>query len=225
MYRINDRYFNVINKIDKRLKGWKLKVENPELIIITTPYPIDEDDVLEMINQHKRFIYRRINIKNTKPHTLHLLGKEYDVKIIESDVENVLIDDSINLFKIYTKNNTPAHNKKIVYDYYKLILKNIVSRYYQEIKEKFNLDFDVKFKYKDIKTYFGECFVNDKLVILNLMDAKYDLYYILSVIYHEFTHFYYGGHGEKFYSLLEEKFPNYKKTHQELRKIRYNDLY
>ena len=225
MFKINDRSFNVINKVDKRLNGWRMHVENPELVVITSGYQLDGDDVLKIINDHKRFIYRRINVNNTKPQTLHLLGKEYDVKIIESDYENVLVDDSINLFKIYTKNNNPAHNKKIVYDYYKLILKNIVSKYYSEIKEIFNIDFDVKFKYKEIKTYYGECFSEDKIVILNIKDAKYELKYILSIIYHEFTHFYCHGHGKKFYDFIETKFPNYKKVQQELRKIRYIDLY
>lgn len=225
MFKINDRSFNVINKIDKRINGWRMHVENPELVIITSSFQLDVDEVLKIINDHKRFIYRRINVNNTKPQTLHLLGKEYDVKIIESDYENILVDDSINLIKIYTKNNNPIHNKKIVYDYYKLILKNIVSKYYSEIKEIFNIDFDVKFKYKEIKTYYGECFWNDKIVILNIKDAKYELKYILSIIYHEFTHFYCRGHGKKFYDFIETKFPNYKKLQQELRKIRYNDLY
>ena len=64
-----------------------------------------------------------------------------------------------------------------------------------------------------------------RLIILSTNLAKYEFNYILSVIYHEYAHFYVSGHGDKFYNILENVFPNYKKTQSNLRKTKYSDLY
>ena len=55
--------------------------------------------------------------------------------------------------------------------------------------------------------------------------SSYELKYILSVIYHEYAHFYVSGHSDRFYNLLESVFIDYKKTQANLRKTKYLDLY
>ncbi|MCM1197024.1 MAG: M48 family metallopeptidase, partial [Roseburia sp.] len=78
---------------------------------------------------------------------------------------------------------------------------------------------------KNVKGYYGECFSKKNLIILSTKLAKYDLKYILSVIYHECAHFKYQNHQKEFYDYLEERYPNYQKVQRELRKIRYNEKY
>ena len=113
----------------------------------------------------------------------------------------------------------------ILYNYYYQILKEIIDKNNERIKNEMDVHFDVKIEYKYVKTYFGECFPKKRLIIMNIKLAKYDIDYILSVLYHEYCHFHYMNHQKGFYDFLEKRFNNYKKINSNLRKIKYNDLY
>ena len=60
---------------------------------------------------------------------------------------------------------------------------------------------------------------------MNVKLAKYDIKYILSVIYHECAHFKIQNHQEEYYKYLESIYPNYRKVQKELRSIKYNEKY
>jgi len=219
--KLNDIEFNVI-LIYERRRSITLKVENNNLIIKSYKQ-LSIDELNYFISRHKRFILNRINEKNELDDSIHILGKKYKLEIINNEFNNILIDDYLNICKIYTNNKNNV--KRIIYNYYKNVLENIIYEYNDNIKKEMNINFNVDIEYKYVKTYFGECFPKRKLIILNLKLAKYDINYILSVIYHEYAHFYYQNHQDAFYKFLETKFKNYKLVNKELKRIKYNDIY
>lgn len=131
-----------------------------------------------------------------------------------------IIDDTIYVYRVDEK-----YNKSIIYDYYYQVLKEYVKSNFDDFKKDMNIDFNVSVIYKDVNTYFGKCFPKRRQIILNLQLAKYDYFYIKSVIYHELTHFYYLGHQDDFYNLIEQKIPGYRIINHNLRQISYNDMY
>ena len=47
----------------------------------------------------------------------------------------------------------------------------------------------------------------------------------MSVLFHEFTHFYVSNHQKEFYDFIEKHYPNYKAVDKQLKSIKYADLY
>ena len=221
---INGRNIEVINVVKKR-RSIGIKVVNGSKIEILSPYLFSEDDIYNLVMKHKRFIAKRLVESSVEEDTLHILGTKYKYNIIPSDFDNIYIDDYQKEVRIFTKNTDDKYIFKMVNEYYKNILINIVNKNIDEIKSKMNIWYDIDFEYKRVHSYFGECYNKRSLVILNTKLAKYEHKYILSVIYHELAHFFYQDHQDKFYELLEGVFPNYRKIQSELRRIKYNEKY
>lgn len=150
---------------------------------------------------------------------IHILGKKYDLKIYKTDRDLVLQNN--NEVTVITKKEDIKHVQNLVDTLYNDNLKQIVANHIEGIKERFNIKFDIKFEYKRAKSFFGKCYFNERRIVLASFLAKYELKYILSVIYHEVGHFYVHNHQDEFYKLLDEVFPDYRQTQKELRKIKY----
>lgn len=204
-------------------KNIYLRIRDGKLIF-TTPRPLSDDLIKNMILKNYKEIIKALNQSPSKSkNTIHLFGEEYKIEIIKSNLNLVRIVDDI--FYIHTTNNDDAHIQKIVTSFYASKLEEFVEFNQEHIKNKFHIQFDVTFDYKNVSTYYGECFPNRHKIILATKLCKYEKYFILSVIYHEFAHFFYKNHGTEFYMLLEKLFPNYYKTQSILRKIKYNDAF
>ncbi len=215
-----------VKLIYSRRNGYSIKIIDDDNIEFRIGRKISEDELYLMIYKHKRFLINHLNGRHTKRgDIIHLLGKEYKLNIINESFNNVLIDDSNLEFKVYTKSLDESYIKFIIDEYYKSTLIDILNKYNDKIKSDLKIDFDVEFKFKNVKSYYGECMKKQRLIVLSTNLAKYDLIYILSVIYHEYVHFYVSGHQDKFYNMLEKVFPNYKKIQANLRKCKYQDLY
>lgn len=222
LIKIKDIECEVEVIIKRRNKNIYLRVRDGK-ILITTPSKLSTDYIEKMILKNYDYILKLLNKPNICSDGIHFLGKKYQIEIISSTHNNVLLgDENITIF---TRKNEEAYIKRILHLFYGNELKKIVTKYIDEIKKAFNISFDIEFQYKNVKTYFGECYHKRRLVILATKLAKYDLVYILSVIYHELAHFYYQNHSYKFYDLLEKVFPKYKQVQRNLKKIKYYDLY
>ncbi len=225
-------YLDFLNKdinikiIYTRRNGYSVKIIDDDNLELRIGMTISEEELYQMLYKHRRFLITHLDGTHTKSkNVIHLLGKEYKLEIINESFNNVLIDDSNMIFKVYTKKDNDRYIKYIIDEYYKVVLKDILNRYNERIRNDLKIDFNVDFDFKNVKSYYGECMKKQRLIILSTNLAKYELNYILSVIYHEYAHFYVSGHGDKFYNILEKVFPNYKKTQSNLRKTKYSDLY
>lgn len=194
------------------------------MIVITSFKKLTIDYIEKFILSNYDAIYKSLN---TKPplasNTLHFLGKEYSLAIFDAKYDLVYAQD--NSIYVYTKNNNFQYIKSLIHTFYATEMEKIVKNELPNINIKFNISFPVIFDYKNVSTYFGECFPKRRKIILATKLAKYDPIYIKSVIYHEYAHFFYNNHQNEFYNLLEKVFPNYKLIQKSLRKIKYNDIY
>lgn len=218
--KVNNTDFIVNTTIKRKNRRIYLRVKDGQ-IYITTPTKLSAYSIGEMIKANFNSIIKAMQETPKVEDEIHYLGKKYQLVIKNSLTDLIyVLDDSIVI-------ETTNHNNilQLMETFYTNTLKNIVKNYVPNILIKFNLNDDVKFVYKNVKGYFGECFPKRKKVILATRLAKYDIRYILSVIYHEFAHFKYQNHQAEFYDYLEEIYPNYRKVQKEMRSIRYNEVY
>ncbi len=214
---------NVYITIKRSNKRIYLRVKNGD-IYFTSPVKLTDDYILNMVKNNYNSIIKAIKkAPPVKTNKLHLFGYEYDVVINKSTYNNVYVMD--NEIHVYTKRIDDEYIKRIVHLFYANRLAQFVEKNIDEVKRKFNIEFNITLQYKNVKTYFAKCYSKRRHVVFSTNLCRYDEYYILSVIYHELAHFYHQNHGMQFYNLLEQKFPNYKKAQSNLRKIKYNDIY
>lgn len=224
-YFLNDKKIIITIEINRRHKSVKIKVSPPYYVTFISPISLSNDYVIAAIERHKRFIISRLDtpLQQDNDYSIHLFGKKYEILALESKFANYkIIDDTIQIYSPMLDDMTISH---IVMLLYKYELQKFVEKKIDLIKKEMGIDFNINIRYKRVKTYFGECIPKRKTVIFSTNLCKYSEKYILSVIYHELAHFYYMDHQERFYKLLESKFPNYKETQKELRQIRYNDRF
>lgn len=217
---INGIDYNV-NIIYKRYnKNVYLRVKEG-VIQITTPTRLSDFTIKDIIISNYNHIVKVMNETSKIEDKIHYLGNEYELIIKESNNDIAYVDNDKFIVEV-TNSNFASKSVEL---FYTNTLKNIVRNYAKDILIKFNIFDDVTFSYKNVKGYFGECFSKRKHIILSTKLAKYDLKYILSVIYHECAHFKYHNHQNEFYEYLEQLYPNYRKIQKELRRIKYQDKY
>lgn len=152
---------------------------------------------------------------------IHFLGKLYSLNIQSADKNSLEVKET----EIQLRVNSSSVIEKLIQKLYRNTLRKVVEENAKYIISLFDMPKNVEFTFKNAKGYYGECFPTKKRIILSTKLAKYDMKYILSVLYHECAHFKYQNHQKEFYLYLEERYPNYRQVQRELRKIKYNDKY
>ena len=222
IYTFNDLNLDIQIILKPKNKKIWIRIIKPNILKITTPVRLNNNDIYKYVSKNYSYIKKVLNEKEEiKEDVIHLFGYEYKLKEELSNLDDIKIENQ-NIIIYHKINSNP---KDILYSFYNLKLKEFVSNYLDEAKRKLNIDDDIIFEYKDVKTYFGECFYKRGKIILASKLAKYEAIYILSVIYHELAHFHYHNHQASFYNLLEKVFPDYKYYQHNLRKIKYRDIY
>lgn len=94
--------------------------------------------------------------------------------------------------------------------YTPIVLDKIKKYYTKEIPE-----FDIK--YRKMKSRWGVCNVNKKVITLNIYLMRYSLDALEYTLVHEISHFYHHNHGKGFWNLVKENYPDYKKVIKELK--------
>ncbi len=222
---INDLLIEVELEVKPRNRRTYIKPRYPNKVIITSPYSISKDRMIELVKKFESYLYKHLKEKPKaieKSDSIHVFGNKYKF-ITRNDIfDHIHVED--DNFICYIRNEN-TNIKKLVDEYYYKKTKEFVEYYFDTIKKDMNLNFNINIKYKNVKTYFGECIPSKQEIIFSTRLAKYDPIYIKSVIYHELAHFYYHGHGDNFYILMDKKFPNYKRIQHEMRMKRYKDIY
>ena len=191
------------------------------VICITTPTTLTKSFVINMIDKNFDYIIEHMKQSSKIEDKIHFLGKSYALNIQNSYHNSIYVKEEEILIEV----TNSSYIGKLIEELYTNALKNVVETYSKGILFQFNLVEPVTFQYKKVNGYYGECFPKKRKIILSTRLAKYDLQYILSVIYHECAHFKYPNHQQAFYTYLEERYPNYRAVQRNLRKIKYNEKY
>lgn len=191
----------------------------PELLVITKNKNVPMERILNIIENEFDKFYQKLNkrIKLNSDEIL-LFGKILSLTIIDNSKFNYEISENkIILYKPLKLSLDEAINKL-----YKQVLTNKILELEPTVEmqiRKLNLEL-VKFKLKDVKSYYGKCFINKKEIIYSLKLAKLDSIFLEYVIYHEYSHFIEANHSKKFYQVLEKLMPNYYEVQKKLKKVK-----
>lgn len=191
------------------------------VVYITTPVKLSLSKIEELIAKNFNFIMKHMKETEKIDNQIHFLGKLYALTFLYDKSNTIEVKDTEIVLTI----KSLLDAEKLIQELYKRALIKVVEEYAEEIISLFEMPKDIEFIFKRVKGYYGECFPKKKKIILSNRLAKYELKYILSVIYHECAHFKYPHHQKEYYEYLEQRYPNYKRIQKELRKITYHEQY
>ena len=207
--QLDDEIYPIEIQRKKTNKNTYIRVKNDMTIQVTTNYFTSEKNIIKLIEDNTEKIKKMLDhqkIKNENNTGFYYLGKKYDVIYVE------YCDISIGETKVFL-------NRKLDLDkWYKKQAKTI----YKEHLDKIYNRFSKKIPYPDLRirkmtTRWGVCNVKTKTVTLNLELIKRDTKYLDYVIVHELSHLIHANHSKKFWDLVEENMPEYKKYRKEMK--------
>lgn len=206
---INDNLYEVHIIKKKTTKNTYIRVSEELKIIVTTNIFTSDKIIYKIIEENILSIEKMVNkAKQKKEYNskFYFLGKSYD--IVYTNSNDVMFGDE----KVFLGKNI---------DIDKFLKKQAETIFLERLQFWYDR-FSVKIPYpsltiRKMKSRWGVCNVKTKRITLNLELIKKLEVCLDYVIVHELSHLVYADHSSKFWSLVEENYPDYKKVRKLLK--------
>ncbi len=180
--------------------------------------------LLDTIDRYRvNFIeFRNSQYKLVDGESFLLLGRILRVNNIDSDEFKVDYDN--NFLYIYRKDRRGIKQKfnEWYNGFVKKTFEEMIESSYQKF-QKYGIEKPTVIM-KNMKTRWGTCNIEKKIITLNTQLAKVDPFLTEYVICHELTHLRYRNHNADFYSFLTTMVPDWKQREKILNNIFINQL-
>jgi len=167
----------------------------------------DMDVEYEVI--HRRVKYARLEIKTDKLRLIMPVNYNKDEEIIKNHEK--WIYNKLSRMKASQKE---AENKELNFHITDKELMEMVLDYVEKLSNELDVRVN-KVYFKRMKTRWGSC-SSKKNININIYLMHLPFYLIEYVVYHELAHLIEMGHNKKFWNIISNKYPNYKKMEDEL---------
>jgi predicted metal-dependent hydrolase len=224
----NSRIDFSLKRNDRKTLG--IKVYPDGSTVVTAPIETPYEKVTEKVKSKAQWIDKqkdffmlfepRSKEKLYESGESHLyLGKNYRLKVNESNTNSVKLKGGYILISIKDK-----HNKKMIEKELKKWYKSKAITHFQNLfdnrlslaKELSDIETSLNFKW--FNNRWGSCF-KDGTVSLNLDLIKAPKECIDYVIVHEMCHLVHHNHSKKFYTVLDKKLPNWRDLKEKLERL------
>ena len=150
--------------------------------------------------------FQEVKFKNNNG--FFYLGKQYvvvysDDEKITFDGDKVFINHGFDIDNWYKRQAKKLFLERLDYNYNKFTRKIPYP----------------KLRIRKMTTRWGVCNIKTHIITLNLELIKRDVSYLDYVINHEMSHLIYGDHSSRFWKLVEDNMPNYKKYRDEMKEF------
>ncbi len=169
--------------------------------------------ICKNLSYFKEFqLNRRSKMEYVSGESIRYLGRQYRLRVRESEVETVkyfrgfiylYVQDTSDLkkkerlFKEWLSEKANTHFNKSLDRMYNLVRNNNIPR--------------PEIKIREMKSRWGSCYRNTKVIVLNSALVKAPKQCIDYVVLHELVHFMYKNHDKEFYTFLTALMPDWKK--------------
>lgn len=207
----------------KKVKNVNLNIRVNGDVLITAkdevPFKFIEGFVLRKANWIIKQVkyYKEHEIKNrgkrelVSGESIKYLGKQYRLKVVQSDQEYVKY--LRGYIYLYVKDKSNYEKKSdLLNRWFDLRCREIFNSLYNEIYpmvSKYSVP-EVKINIRKMKTRWGSCMAQKSTIILNRDLIKAPKYCIKYVVLHELVHMIYKEHNNEFYDFLFTLMPDWK---------------
>lgn len=197
--------------VDRKIgqRNTYIRVKRDLCIHVTTGKLTSNKYILNLIEENQKKIIKMIELQVRKKENndgFYYLGKKY--RIIYTNQNNLILDNDIayigkefDIDKFYKKEASKLFRQRLEYNY---------NNFSRKIPHP-------TLRIRKMTTRWGVCNIKSYNITLNLELMKRDIKYLDYVIIHELTHLVHGDHSSKFWSVVEENMPDYKKYRKEMK--------
>ena len=207
--------FDYLIKYSNR-KTLNITVERDRQVIVHAPKNLSEERIREIVESKKTWIIEKLmhvqkypSIPSSKEfvsgEALMYLGKNYQLMVVDSDVEGILFDKQ---FKI-SKNKQSEAN-----DLFKKWYKTQAIKKIQPLAIEYAKNLGVQFnecKISEMKYRWGSCTPNNN-INFNWRIIKAPIFVIRYIVIHELIHLIENNHTPTFWNILSIQVPDYQKA-------------
>ena len=207
----NGKDYEVVIERKKGQRNTYVRVNKDLNIKVTTNYLTSMRAINDLIRNNTDKICDMIDeqeIKKKNNSGFFYLGKQYVViycndKGITFSDDKVYINHDFDIDAWYKKQAKVLFQERLDYNY-----------------EKFTKDIPYpRLRIRKMTSRWGVCNVSTHVITLNLELIKRDVNYLDYVIIHELSHLIHGDHSNRFWKLVEDNMPNYKKYRKEMKEF------
>lgn len=226
--KLSDRTveFELIRKSVKRINmtikpdGSITVSANPSVSVLRIKNFIESNgnSVLRTLDRFAAARVRYIPPEFESGEIIKIFDENVSLRIICKEKESVVrVGESLY---ITVKNGDKTRVKKLVSAYLKKQCEVAVKKFCETAYEKYaeTVPEPPKIKFRVMTSRWGSCNYAKNVLTFNYALVQTPLLCVEYVVYHEFTHFIVHNHSEKFYRVLSEFFPNWKKPRILLKK-------
>ena len=202
----------------KNIKNLILKIKGDGNIYISSPIFLRDEYIYNFISKKQTWIDKKLkeNKKKSKiiPYSycnncqILYLGSPYFLKLKLSSQYKVYFSNNFLIVETPEPNNSSL-TKNILNSWYqeqgKILFQKILVKYLTLTNKKIT-----KFNIKTLKSNWGSCNYNKKIINLNSELMKKNIRFIEYVILHEIAHLVHPNHSKAFYNYIEIFMPDWK---------------
>lgn len=201
----------------KPVKNINLRVKEDGSLRISASPRVSVKRIEQFITDEQDFIRRaqqRIISRNEhsdiRADVFRWLGREYPVRVISSSREcAVLEQDEMRVFTRFPERAEELLRRWNTDNFVELC-RTLNSEVREALISSGLTPPPTVITIKDMKSRWGSCTPAKGHISLNIRLAPYPRQTVLSVVWHEYAHYWHHDHSERFYAFLDEHFPEYR---------------
>jgi predicted metal-dependent hydrolase len=199
-------------------------------VIVKAPYRTSVGAIRRFVDEKSGWIsktlrgfnsLKRIDNNNgySDGDSLILFGKDYKIKLYQSEKYSVRIGENNFIEVGYFNDNNPLIIKAMLEGWFKYIAQKRLNVKFREILLKYKEHgfSPSAFVVRTMKKRWGSCSSKGKISVSYDL-IRLDEIYAEYVIIHELCHLKHHNHSANYYRLLSEVYPDWKKVREELKK-------
>ena len=207
----------------KKIKNFILRIYPNLEVVVSVPLRTSDIDIEKFVDSKKEWIEKTISkikkiqeIKNenNSKEKIKFLGKILNLKIIDSELFRIKKTEKI-LF-LYTSNKDFAEIEKVINEWKKDELKNLLEEYIKKYSILLGKNIDY-FVIKKMTSARGIYHRRGNYITFNSELIEKNIECIEYVVLHELCHIFHMNHQKEFWALVQSFMPDYKKIRELLK--------
>ncbi|MFI3163944.1 MAG: SprT family zinc-dependent metalloprotease [Bacillota bacterium] len=207
----------------KKVKNINLRIKPSCEVTVSAPYATDTARIDAFVLRNAEFIFKAINKYSAmeKPapaqrlyvtgESFKIMGSDVALKLYKAEYDKVTFDGEF--LHLITKTPHDTRKKQILIEKYfwalsACIFKEMTEKYLPNL-QKYGVSYP-QIKIRKMKSRWGSCMVNKKIITLNASLIHAPTPCIEYVVLHELCHFVHPNHSKDFYNLVQAFMPDWK---------------
>lgn len=201
----------------KRVKNINMRVKEDGIAYISANSRVSVKAIEEFVVSQREFIEKAVKrLKERREQSeisdsIKWLGREYPLRIIRNSRETVLPENGE--LRVFTLHGDSAHVTEMVREWIARSFTELCRELNTEVREALQSSGltppPTRITIKDMSSRWGSCSYNRGHISLNIRLAAYPRETVLSVLWHEYAHYWHHDHSARFYAFLRQHYPEY----------------